>query len=996
MSPSGKGADNKKKDEGKGDPKDGKNDTDHESDNSSNSEDSSSDSESDTGKDKKSVKKNKKSKDKKKKKSKNKVKDKDKKSQNDESKTNKDKENNNGNNNDDKNDDKKDDSPVKGVNDDKNSESNKDEIKAEDDASDKNKVKKTKGSKVTDSNDPDKPTDPIGSDGRDQITAGDLIDILSKLRLESVSHNLDDVDVDAGSLDWFARNDEIVLQVVEKIDCAYSIWKDEPNQRYYFIQKTDRSEKSFSNLDEMIEFFMSEFDRMWDKSKNILREPKRTMLLEHNIFEPETLGFPIDEIMDPTCGDDQMRIHIAGLCRPPVAPQGKIFMVNTMEEPEVSECRLKLIAHSRTETQENVDTIENINNIRLENERMDTESLPTLQSWQMRYPLTSRVNQGPFDELELASHLRSQYVAHLSTPETVFKCIDPAELLKASGQSTTRTSFLTSFISTDYNASMASEISLFMLSLMNPSDVLVTFDFSDIPNKSSEYIGYLSLMAKSIIMYDENGVYTNITKKSLMQLDRNISIWASDSSVIERIPGMEDEFNLNNYRFRGRNNNAGDIDTLRRIGTYNGISGFNTDVQPNNNDRLAGLYPDCLVRRNYAINCDNWVEFNEEMNKDQWPIYRAIIEFLMKFRNSTYSGITSTVLSQILNMFIRFNEYMSTHWYTKFRMKQSVANHRSPRQYEVKSINYTMKGKTLAYILKSFTSDLLRPKMEFIDVLRFEASFMKSLIILKVKAQYIERILRKIHQSRSYSKKSILQYCTSECPPLRTILRIGMTLRNENNVYEMMVRNVQDPFERVLEPLTKLSTEVLFRRGIIPSVLLHQTINRYLPIDLKNRILNREYADNFEENDGAETMSYRDIAQLTANKSLLSTIYQTSIYAQRKNLCILLPYKYNHAISSISNDVPIKMNRDSSVDNLRVRLQLSPVPVSLIPLDKRDFRYEDDYVGVSTSKEACFIPTNLREHLIVEIRDAIMRNKYISVDPVISKLKFEFCSSFSK
>lgn len=544
---------------------------------------------------------------------------------------------------------------------------------------------------------------------------------------------------------------------------------------------------------------------------------------------------------------------------------------------------------------------------------------------------------------------------------------------------------------------MADQIAMWVLSLLCPSDVIIEFDFSDISDFSSEYIGFLSLVTKMFTMYDENGVYCNISRKSLLEVEKNVARWASSKGVLERIPEMNDDFSLNNYRFSGRNNNAADINTLNNLRTTNGISGINVGVPPANQDEMVALFPNIMPRRNYAINAQDFELFDTTSTYDVWPVSNAISQFLLRLRNSNWGNVFSSMQRNMLRWFVRLNEYLSVYWYNGFRMRANTSVGRTPGVFESRSWNVKINGNTIAYMIRSFTFDLMRPRMDFVDILRFQSSFVRELTIARCKTEYIERLIGMMRLQRNFSKKAILEMTISDCPPIKQILVAGMALNNQDRVYDLIMRYSNDEFSNVLEPLLRINQIGLIRKGIITDVIIHQVINRCTPEQIRTKLNNGTYLDNFEDLDFINPINYTSIIHLLNTRSLKSTFYETVSNDKRINLKMFLPYMYNHEIDSVSNRVPIEMNEVDSSNNLRKRLQIHTVPVTSVVLDKRDFIYNDNYVGVTTAPEACFIPTALRNNLIIEVREAFSEPmRVISRTPLISKKKFCFVSSFDR
>lgn len=903
-------------------------------------------------------------------------------------------ENKNENKNKNKNDNDNDEDKKK-----KKEEKDEKEKKEENKKESKSDDKKKKENKI-DVNDSDLKDPIVEGEKRDTITSGQLIDLLSKLNLDMIQHEIEDVEISAVDLDFFKRNDEIKLEIIEKAECIFDIWKDEPNNRFYFLNKLNlegRSDHKFRTLDEFLLYLLNEFDRQFEKSCKIIREPKKTFVLSSSVFDPTILGFPLEEMMDPSCTDDNLRRMIVEFCRVP-NNLGKTFNSYTMDELEVNECRTNILAYAQNQTVQNVQILEQINLVRLRSERSDIQRLPIIQSWEIRYPfLPCNGFQGVFDEMELASFLRSQYIAHVSSPAVIFKSADPGEMIKDSATSTTKTGFLSNLIATEYKPYMADEIAMFVLSLICPSDVLLEFDFSDVPNFSHEYVGFLSLIAKMFTMYDENGVYTNITRKSLLEIERNIAAWGQSRNVLQRIPNENNDFQLSNYQFSGRHNNNADIQVLQTLGVFNGISGINTRVQPNNFDELAVHFPQIMRRRNYAADEQDFEDFISRSTFDIWPIANAISSFLIRFRNNSWSNIFTSMQRNMLKWFVRLNEYLSVYWYNGFRMRARTAAGRIPANFESYSRNVKISGNTLAYMIRSFTFDIMKPNMDFNDILRFQSSFSRFLLLSKVKTDYVERLIGMMGLQRSFSKKSILELTMKQYPPIQNILVAGLTLNNQGAVYNMVMRYVDQEFEAILEPLVRINERVLTKRGIISNVIIHQLINRCTPEDIDAKLLAKNFLDNFGNARGTNPLNYLNIINLMNNRSLKATLYETVQIDKRILLQIFLPYIYNHEIDSLANQIPIKINDIDHSNNLRKRLEITAVPVTSIALDARNFIYRDNYVKVTTAPEACFIPNFYKNSLIIEIREAFRNPRdIIAPTPFIAKKKFRFVSSFEE
>lgn len=825
--------------------------------------------------------------------------------------------------------------------------------------------------------------------------ANAILDLLGMMKISVIKNSIVKGSRPLIPMEEMASEAEDVMEIVESVDPTHIVIHDVCNNKRYFRVRLSDKRMVFKNLDELISEMLRLYNYESTLARKVLREPSRIFFYKKLVYDPTKLGYPLNDLLLADSEDDAYREVIENSCSPEPMRRGFV-PIKSFSSKRVSRSRLALQDYSRR----NMPQVRDDWNLRARIINTEEESISNLfrpiGAWEFLHPVCPIMNQDPFDGLLINENLRVEFIVGASAPIIELSPISSSDLLKSASTSATRPTYINSLVNVVYSDYMGEEIAMYVNSLLCPGSILFEIDYDDITNDAVELKGFISLIAKAVFFYDAESNFSNILHDSMHKADLNIIDWLRSKDIITNTYVNNGPFPLDSYVLR-RNlaaNRGGVFDYFK---TMRGTNGMNVDRRELIIDRVAQeFYPLCSARVNYAVDYDDYRNFERDGRLEEWNIIDALFSI---FNRSTgmqnWADVTTVCLRRFLHFLVRMNEYNRTNWQTIFRESEGSRARRLYDDSESYAIKTKIRATTILYMLKSMPNGKLRRKVDLWTKWKIESSFEKRLVHASLRLALVRNVIAFYGEERVYGKKSIAAIVSKDDPVIQYIFEHATAFRNEDHFLRMIERgSVNEVYAGLYRPLINWSNRDLMFYGVIPRVILEQKTNRLVKEFLEELIFNEAMLTNFGTDSGLTPIAPDNIRRMLSCRSLNAELFNSCIVG--KLIKLFLPYEYVSELSKLSNVMPLADNGDYTESSIRKRLVFNPVKVYSVELDKRKFIYPDDYTPVSLVNETTFIPASLREELFCDISHYFSNiSRYINPEYAISKEKYTFTSLFN-
>ena len=256
-------------------------------------------------------------------------------------------------------------------------------------------------------------------------------------------------------------------------------------------------------------------------------------------------------------------------------------------------------------------------------------------------------------------------------------------------------------------------------------------------------------------MFDENSVWNSVTKQSLIDLQNAIVSWGMKERIIEANGNFSD-YPLNRYKYVRRSNEESFFEYLQVV---DGATGLNSRRRNPANDRFQEFYPNNGTRLDYAIDCSDYRNFEDNPALvNEWLVGRGVIEFASKIGGGGgYRSYFEGVWHRLIRFYIILNEHLQIFWYTMFRNAEQFQANRNLLDSETRGIRLVFHAKMALYLSKSLTEKEIEPKFTLIEKIRMEGGFVRSATNFSMICSYIQEWITRYDLRSNYSPGSILK-----------------------------------------------------------------------------------------------------------------------------------------------------------------------------------------------------------------------------------------------
>lgn len=785
-----------------------------------------------------------------------------------------------------------------------------------------------------------------------------LIDILSNLGLVlSSTHAISNFSPEVNVAE-VSGHDVIEMKKIECISPMFTSFIDTFNVSHYVCHKLD-GPIAFTTQLEYISARVDELQREMVLSATYMKEPSRIVYENRRVYDPEILGFNANIFNFSTASDATGRQTIESFCVPIVSMN--VIRSKCLDYVPRAQCREELLSMVRSRSRSSVEPYQRVETVVRARRGMMAVNFPGPKQNVYFYPNVPFNNllRKMLDDFTYSSYLRVTLLTKMIVPKIDMTAIDATSLLKSGKMSVSKSNFCTNVVNKIYKSEMASEISAWLLSLIFPGEVIISLTFDDSEGRT-ELNGILSLLAKSLFMYNPLSGYTNISAESAKRVESFIAQWFVAQARAKLMASTP-------FALDGIESAEGSSDWIQSLRTNSQGSGWMNANLPTDStvDELLPQFGDIHRRINYVVNLSDSNAYESNRMIDS-PIQSAILRAIGKLRLPDWKGITHAMLEAQKGFFVSMNDYLSTEWYSTLRSSHAKFIQKTAEQREASAIHVTISSETLMYMMKSLRPQKINPPLPTVDRLRLEGALMREAFDLSMYYELIRREIDRQGNSDHYSQSDRIRILSNYSSNVFKWLLDSVIIFNEGEVilrYLTSLVSQNDPYLDVWIPLRDRTPLQMIPKGLIPNVIYSLKFNWIDPETIRQAIRNHEmitnqYTGELPMLDGSSVPPEMVIVKLADVQNYVSGRSLKSIMFNSDSRPILFDfpfqYSYQHSITSSTGEDIVKHHQTGEF-SIAKSVSRGVVPACSITIDENEFNYPDDY----TQKRTIFAPYGL-------------------------------------
>nr|DAZ85692.1 TPA_asm: VP3 [Aedes orbi-like virus] len=731
------------------------------------------------------------------------------------------------------------------------------------------------------------------------------------------------------------------IKIIEKVDIGLSEWRDEPNDvRYIITEYGDKIE--FNNITSLMTAIIRDYRVESQLALTAMKEPKRKLIHGvDRVYDPDSMGFPFSELREGMI-NDRYRVILSELFAGAAVPNAPAHFSRSrvFDYPPRAQTRQNVITHAIG----NSGVINNLkmqavgfSNASLGLQNPDVKHLTNFETVLPTYPFNAF--SGILDAMPSAAYIaRYEIVTEISGFSISLDPISAGDLLKSAGANATRATWLSDLTSTSYRDEMSPEITGLFASLVVPGEVLIELDFSDIPDNAIELRGIASMGAYLFGMYDENSTFINMSRTSIITIQRGIVRLGLQNNVFRqsRIGG---EWPLDDVDYA--NGPIQDLDGFRVI---DGVAGINQGGRFQPNDALANLFPGCGNRINYAIDMDDRRQFDNEVHGcDQWPIFIAMRNFVAKNRNLGYvTSYFNVIARRMLGFYVAVNQHNKTHWYSAFRSTLATQNARHYDDIQGRAVRVPVKGKTLLHLMRSLSGEGVKENYTFEEILNLSSGGIRVMSEFAAEMSIIDLMINDLGVDAEFSPNERLRLIDSPEPLIKYLLDLGSHYNEVRHLCNRWLNQFlnNNPLIECFEPLRLRRINDFTVKGVLPRIVARLNVNGFTREYIEEQIQRHMLYINVYEGPARVTDS-RALIRHIENRRFNSVLYQSA--ANSLLIEIPVPFVISHALSDAIEKYCISVNDRERVSQIKSRVDIHPFVLYVLSFDPREYACDDNY-----------------------------------------------------
>lgn len=544
-------------------------------------------------------------------------------------------------------------------------------------------------------------------------------------------------------------------------------------RKYFFYPK---NAKSWSKIDEFLDFRMKTFDSCIELSKNIILEPEKEISSNGLRYHPHQVGIPrelfkqiqfnfneqfqikLDLFLTPINHNSLSGLEYYKKIR--IAWDTKYCHLLNLYFELLRDTKATLINDFRTQLLITTDSENSFFNPLTIDKRI------------MYYP-TAAPNRlcEVFAHLPRGLELSYMLVCRTITPMIKLVPINAVALSTNIGTSTNRLSLVNQLSNYTFKSSMDEPMYAYFSFFFSPGAVQLELNLTRL-DKGDELNLMIALMAKLIFCYSDKPRWCNITQRSVDEIDSIILKYLDSKGLIIR-NDMNHGNTWTDYvpvqrKYKGEYWNILATDERGKGWAMSGNEFYNYGD--------TSIYSGCAIRQSYITTFDKPITSENESEvpgNNESLIFRAIIEVCSALQKTTqvYRELTSFFQMNYTNI-IRFmctvNNYNRCNWYSGLRITESMAQ--NEETYDEITRIVSIDHEAIVILFRSMRQEsVAERRVDFVKQFQIESSLMFDYITFSVKKEYLKKILAiELNIKSEYTNKEIENFCLPDEGPIKS------------------------------------------------------------------------------------------------------------------------------------------------------------------------------------------------------------------------------------
>lgn len=732
-------------------------------------------------------------------------------------------------------------------------------------------------------------------------------------------------------------------------------------------------ELNFSTGDELISSILEIANSTLSLASKFLRD--QDLVVEGKYARPDMLGFPFEDFMHQSSLDFDLRNRTLEFFRVTSTASmfGKAITVKTFDDPIVAQLRNSLLTFSRSSMSGRLRELTDRQNCIQRSSDPVSKHMRSLAQLEYANPTFSfmAINNF-FSRMSMPSELVADHLFDLAMISFRPSPLPAMDLSVQTGYSVNKTSALTPFFALPTPTTFATDLAMYLKSLLAPGHVLLNINF-DSTIEAQPTRGAYAILAHLLCMYSDNDMWCNITRETRETL--NIAI---DQSLLQgkKKPRGEPLSEL--------------LPFMNKL----------TPNQPTDSDPMRDIYRACIPRKEYFIACSdiNNPLLCEQALEQSTPItrFRELVE--KSFPDASVAKSLPLFMKRFSHFFSEWNSRMRVTWYNGFRTDTATFNQLYD-VYSSHSVVYNMSIESLMYIFKTLTSKTLIISSTPDDTLRAEIGLAHDCMVAYQNHKLITYLVGRFNLQLSFTTNKIRMMAVSQSPVLKELAQ-QLDKRGMSSSLDALFGNCF--IDTLMLPLYNLAytfddNRLLFS-GILDEIIINESSFRLRASQIRSLIRSaspyRNITDRENQISPSDTLTLDHLFSFKLRNSLKLWIDDRENPFRIKGF---FPLRIASSTPPSQDVFPINFNLSHNVAYAySAAIMLRPISIYTRVFEAQDFVYPDDFVLSSTSGVCVSIPSRVHYRMIVNFEDLLGSSHYMSVSQmVIAASLTSFISPFA-
>lgn len=746
------------------------------------------------------------------------------------------------------------------------------------------------------------------------------------------------------------------------------------DEKRVYMLRNQRVNSNFSNFDEFILTRMASLESLVPELLTLFREPPPVFMDGITGIDPADLGFPFAGMCEGNTDYEIISRAISPYCRPTREKNPHYSTVSVLSGFNLSNAQRQVIHIARDEMKHMRRTI----NIFIDytTDGAGDDALPPPVTQNMLFDISAcpyHLNL-MFDKLPRGLALCHALTVGALNVDAELEVISPGTMCTLASVSATRATAASDLINVSFSPSMVDAINAWILSLLSPGLVAFDLDFGDLDHDAVHIRAIAGLAAKLLLSYHVSERWCNITEQGIHVAESAIVSAGSRSRILEYIGGGDCNFPMDNYKPI----KPGPL-RYAELCTRNDGNGWMNGpfcrmaMHPEEN-----IYPACTLRQKHVHDFDDLRSSRAdrlESESNLWQTGSAVVGYVRALANGTdtagaYSGMSMLMITCVTRIFQGFavvNDFNRKNWYTGFRPTEALME--DPfHDGSGEKVIVTMSGKTLLYLLKSFSFKLkLVRKNDIYQQLKAECAITRDCVDTLIRQEMFDRILSRYQIPRElYRSSEVIQLIAPKSGPIRQHIDLCLKSALSSRIldYYSFVSNLP-----MVDPLRTLITVVIENPAVFGAsehTLMYARLRKIRLEGLKELAkrslpyMNVADPEDIDPDGLLEPTLDVGVAQLSNLITKYSTHTTLSESARDRiiRLNFPLPLRMEKSMVVVEGNIPVEVDyaKTKLHHNFRENVTFHPTTLQVVDINESDLRKPDLYLKNFSNLELMYIP----------------------------------------